>query len=161
MRHPSRLPESCPRPCKWKGTRRRLFTSLTTLIPGNISLVTGATGFIGAHVVDVLLSRGLRVRGATRSPSKGEAMIKARPLYANKLDFVRIDDFQITGVFADAVKGIDAVVHVASVRCLSTESFNQSKSSEHDQPRRANLTLNRSPSRITSRKMIRNSSSRP
>lgn len=78
-------------------------------------LVTGATGFIGAHVVDELLRRGLRVRGATRSFSKGEAMLKARPHTASRLDFVEIDDFGNTLSLDDIVKDIDGVVHVASV----------------------------------------------
>ncbi|CAK7221618.1 hypothetical protein SBRCBS47491_004590 [Sporothrix bragantina] len=77
-------------------------------------LVTGATGFIGAHVVDVLLARGLRVRGATRSPAKGEAMRTARPQHANRLDFVQIADFSEPSSLADAVQGVDAVIHVAS-----------------------------------------------
>ncbi|KAL4949417.1 hypothetical protein BDW69DRAFT_202854 [Aspergillus filifer] len=77
-------------------------------------LVTGATGFIGAHVVDALLRHGLRVRGATRSPAKGEAMIAARPQYRDRLEFVRIDDFERPGGLEEAVRGVDGVVHVAS-----------------------------------------------
>jgi len=77
-------------------------------------LVTGATGFIGAHVVDELLNRGLKVRGATRSMAKGKAMLDARPNFASQLDFVQIHDFEQTGVFDEAVKGVDAVIHVAS-----------------------------------------------
>lgn len=78
-------------------------------------LVTGATGFIGAHVVDNLLSRGLKVRGATRSLAKGEAMKKSRPQYAEKLDFVQIQDFEKGPDLVEAVKGVDGVIHVASV----------------------------------------------
>lgn len=78
-------------------------------------MVTGATGFIGAHVVDCLLARGLKVRGTTRSPAKGEAMLRARPQHGDRLDFVQIKDFDQLGVFADAVKNVDAVIHVASV----------------------------------------------
>jgi len=66
----------------------------------------------------VLLSRGLKVRGATRSNQKAQAMLSARPEYAAKLDFIQIQDFEQTGVFDDAVKDVDAVIHVASVRLL-------------------------------------------
>ena len=78
-------------------------------------LVTGATGFIGAHIVDALLSRGLRVRGATRSMAKGEAMMKARPQYKEQLEFVQINDFESPGGLVDAVKGVDGIIHTASV----------------------------------------------
>jgi hypothetical protein len=63
----------------------------------------------------VLLSRGLKVRGATRSAEKGKAMLAARPEFASKLDFVQIQDFEKTGIFDDAIKNVDAVIHVASV----------------------------------------------
>ncbi|KAJ5358304.1 uncharacterized protein N7496_010717 [Penicillium cataractarum] len=81
--------------------------------PGFV-LVTGATGFIGAHIVDALLARGFRVRGATRSLSKGQSMIQARPEHAHNLEFVQIDDFQNPGGLFDAVKEVDAVIHTAS-----------------------------------------------
>lgn len=79
-------------------------------------LVTGATGFIGAHVVNGLLERGHKVRGATRTIAKGEAMRKARPQHVANLEYVEIEDFETGGNFVTAVKDIDAVIHVASVR---------------------------------------------
>lgn len=82
--------------------------------------MTGSTGFIGAHIVDNLLARGFSVRGATRSAQKGEHMKAARPQYASKLDFVVVDDFTRTGVFESAMDGIDAVIHVASVRQIES-----------------------------------------
>ena len=59
------------------------------------------------------------MRGATRSLEKGKAMIKARPRYHGRLDFVQVNDFAQNNVFNEAVKGVDAVIHVASVRFSS------------------------------------------
>lgn len=79
-------------------------------------LVTGATGFVGAHVVDNLLSRGIKVRAVARSKAKAEKMLAARKQYATLLEFYYIDDLSTPGVFDDAVKGgVDGVIHLASV----------------------------------------------
>jgi hypothetical protein len=63
------------------------------------------------------------VRGATRSMAKGEYMLEARPQFASQLDFVQIQDFEQTGVFDEAVKDVDAVIHVASVRLPLTSQI--------------------------------------
>ena len=77
--------------------------------------MTGATGFIGAHIVDALLRRGLKVRGATRSLAKGEQMKSARPKFVSKLEFVQIGDFENPSGLSEAVQGVDAIIHTASV----------------------------------------------
>ncbi len=48
-------------------------------------------------------------------------MIKARPQYASQLDFVQINDFDDISdnsqpnIFSEAVKGVDGIIHTASV----------------------------------------------
>lgn len=78
-------------------------------------LVTGATGLVGSHVVDNLLSKGFKVRAVARSRRKAEAMLAARTKYASQLDFCFIEDLTSPGVFDNAVKGVDGVIHIASV----------------------------------------------
>ena len=79
-------------------------------------LVTGATGFIGAHIVDNLLARGFKVRGTTRSIAKGQSMIDARPEHKQSLEFVQTQDFEKSADFTEAVRGVGAIIHTASVR---------------------------------------------
>jgi nucleoside-diphosphate-sugar epimerase len=85
-------------------------------------LVTGATGFIGAHVVDNLLKRGIRVRAATRSLEKGEQLRAARPQFASLLDIVEVGDFSNAEApsLSKAVKDVTDIIHVASPFSYST-----------------------------------------
>ncbi len=83
-------------------------------MPIKYVLVTGCTGYLGAHVVDDLLARGSRVRLAVRNLSKGHALRDARPQYASKLDFVQVADFTLNTSFEAAVEGVDGIIHVAS-----------------------------------------------
>ncbi|KAI0342878.1 NAD(P)-binding protein [Trametopsis cervina] len=101
---------------------------------GTLVLLTGISGFIGAHVADELLASGYRVRGcATPSSSslyhshlsvltlvhsvtrtKKVAEISER--YADrdrKVEIVAVDDIA-EGDFTDALKGVGAVIHGAS-----------------------------------------------
>ncbi|KAL3412859.1 pyridoxal phosphate-dependent transferase [Aspergillus fumigatus] len=98
--------------------------SMSMKLPFRV-LVTGATGFIGAHVVDSLLDRGITVRGATRSLSKGEQMRAARPDHASRLEFVQIEDFSKLGGFDHVMEGVDAVIHVASPFTYNTTNNEQ------------------------------------
>lgn len=90
------------------------------IVGSKLVLVTGATGFIGAHVVDELLRRGLRVRGTARSKAKAEEMLRARPQFAAQLDFVFVGDLTTRGGFDKAAAGVDAIIHTASVRASAS-----------------------------------------
>ncbi|KAK6348526.1 hypothetical protein TWF718_006314 [Orbilia javanica] len=90
-------------------------------MPPSYILTTGATGFIGAHVVSQLLSKGIRVRGTYRSQKKVDIILAHfRTIYGEEkvnslLDFVYTGDLAAPGCFDEALKGgIDAVIHCAS-----------------------------------------------
>ncbi|KAM0327203.1 hypothetical protein ACHAQA_006336 [Verticillium albo-atrum] len=80
------------------------------------TLLTGGSGFVAGHVIDVLLQRGHSVVTTVRSQEKIQGI---RALYANptidKLDFVVIPDIAASGAFKGLESyGLEAVIHVAS-----------------------------------------------
>ncbi|WVQ74927.1 hypothetical protein IAR50_004535 [Cryptococcus sp. DSM 104548] len=84
---------------------------------GDLVLVTGASGFVAAHITDQLLRSGYRVRGTVRSAAKGEYLAK---LFAGQpFEYVIIEDLEQDGALDEAVKGIDAAIHPATP-CTTT-----------------------------------------
>ena len=79
-------------------------------------LVSGATGFLASHLVLQLIDRGYDVRGTVRSLEKGNRLRQALSDYAGKpisIELVMADLNSDHG-WADAVKGVSFVQHVAS-----------------------------------------------
>jgi len=78
--------------------------------------VTGASGFIGSHVVNALLRRGHTVRAVVRDPSNDEKINHLRA-FANaerQLTFAS-GDLLSPGSFDEAFAGVDVVIHTAAV----------------------------------------------
>lgn len=75
-------------------------------------LVTGATGFLGRHVVVEALRRGHHVRAMVR-PDTSEDALPWRPTAG--LTFVRADLRSPRGL-REAVRGVDAVLHLAAAK---------------------------------------------
>ncbi|KZT52364.1 D-lactaldehyde dehydrogenase [Calocera cornea HHB12733] len=85
---------------------------MVAVLPPALVLVTGASGFIAAHVCKLLLERGYKVRGTVRSASKGDYLVKL--LASPNFTYVIVPDIEAPGAFDEAVKGVDAVEHTAS-----------------------------------------------
>src|SRR5258705_9533581 len=73
-----------------------------------LALVTGATGFVGSHLVEELLERGWTVRCTVRSTSK------LRWLEGKSVETIRADLLEPASL-AKAAEGVDTVFHIAGV----------------------------------------------
>ncbi|KAF2209523.1 hypothetical protein CERZMDRAFT_70011 [Cercospora zeae-maydis SCOH1-5] len=80
---------------------------------GSLILVTGASGYIGSHVVNEALAAGYKVRGTARSEEKAE---NTKKIFNNNQNYSTaiVEDFQHDGAFDEAMEGVHAVIHVAS-----------------------------------------------
>ena len=78
-------------------------------------LVTGGTGFLGAHVVDLLLQRGIVVVVSARSGSKAKDFAEMRSRFKDLLEVVVTGDLSAIGAFDDLAKDVDVIIHCASV----------------------------------------------
>lgn len=77
-------------------------------------LLTGPNGFVGAHVLDRLLSDGYRVRGTVRSQAKADFLEKKYASRSSDISFIIVPDIQAPNALDTAMTGVDYVCHVAS-----------------------------------------------
>ncbi|KAL7421067.1 low-affinity phosphate transporter [Cryptotrichosporon argae] len=87
---------------------------MPALQPGSKILVTGASGFIAAHIVREFLAQGFNVRGTVRDDAKGEYLTDLFKDSKSSFEYVIVKDIAEAGAFDEAVKGVDGVAHVAS-----------------------------------------------
>ncbi|KAL3602893.1 hypothetical protein FPOAC2_07209 [Fusarium poae] len=80
----------------------------------NLVFITGATGFIGAHVATQILEAGYRVRLSVRRLEQIQKLKDHFNKFSNQLDFVHVPDFTKPNAFKEAVRDVHFVVHIAS-----------------------------------------------
>jgi nucleoside-diphosphate-sugar epimerase len=97
-------------------TSRRLFSASHT--DEMRVLLTGGSGFIAAHCIDVLLDHDHDVVTTVRSDEKGQKILENHPgLPKSKLSYVIVKDIAQEGAFDEAVTSdppFEAVIHTAS-----------------------------------------------
>ena len=77
--------------------------------------MTGATGYLGAHIVDLLLERGIVVVVTARSETKAQDFVERRSGFKDSLEMVVTGDLIAVGAFDDLAKDVDVIIHCASV----------------------------------------------
>lgn len=79
---------------------------------GERILVTGANGFIGSNIVDVLLSLGYIVRGTVRSEKPWLNELFESKYGAGKFEIVNLPTLDDKDALAAALESVSGIVHV-------------------------------------------------
>ena len=90
-------------------------------------LLTGANGFLGSHILSLLLKSNYSVRAIVRSQSKADQVLKDFPEAGASLDFGIVPDITAPNSFDSVVQSqppFDAVIHTASPYLYSAVSDN-------------------------------------
>jgi nucleoside-diphosphate-sugar epimerase len=78
-------------------------------------VITGATGFIGGRVLQLLLEQDYNVRIVARTNAKKQALVNNPHLKGiDKAEFVIVPDLLAPGALDKAVAGADYIIHLAS-----------------------------------------------
>lgn len=100
--------------------------------PGvRIAVVTGASGFVGSHIVDELLRHGDRVRCLVR-PGSPTRWLDGKPVEIVRLGYERVEPI------AEALRGASWIVHAAGLtRARSAKEFHEANVSVTERVLRA------------------------
>ncbi|KAE8419600.1 hypothetical protein BDV36DRAFT_251285 [Aspergillus pseudocaelatus] len=80
----------------------------------SLTLITGATGFIGSQVALHVLQAGYRARLAIRREEQADKLRRIFANYEKQLEFVIVPDITVPGCFDEALQGVEYVLHLAS-----------------------------------------------
>ena len=83
-------------------------------MPRSTVFVTGATGFIGAHITTLALRAGYNVKLSVRREAQIDSLRGVLSDFPDRVDFVVIHDYTKESAFETALQGVTHVIHVAS-----------------------------------------------
>lgn len=87
-------------------------------------LVTGSSGFIGAHVLDQALKAGYQVRAVFRSNDQVEQFKKYYSSYGAQFEAVKIDgSYADSNTWVPVLQGITHILHVASPLAKESDDY--------------------------------------
>ncbi|KAI5249989.1 aldehyde reductase II [Aureobasidium subglaciale] len=84
------------------------------LKPGSLILITGVTGYIGAHTADQFLRRGYKVRGVVRKPADWLTTLFSERYGPDQFSTWFLADLTDEEGLVRAMQDVHGVVHVAS-----------------------------------------------
>ncbi|KAH6687197.1 hypothetical protein F5X68DRAFT_117783, partial [Plectosphaerella plurivora] len=84
---------------------------------GSTVLITGVNGFMASHVADQFVQLGYKVRGTVRNVEKCAWLVAYFDQKYGKghLELSPVPDMTVDDAYDEAVKGVSAFIHVASV----------------------------------------------
>ncbi|KAJ5994031.1 hypothetical protein N7451_009755 [Penicillium sp. IBT 35674x] len=98
-----------------------------TIIKGSLVLVTGVTGYVASQVAKQFLQHGYKVRGTVRDPQRASWLVHdIFKSYTASGDFeiVTVPNLATPSAFDQAVKGVAAICHVASIVSFDPDPSN-------------------------------------
>jgi NADH dehydrogenase len=78
-------------------------------------LVTGATGFVGSHMIPALLAADHQVVALVRTPTDGELVLSRLTPARRAAVETRVGDVTRPDTLGTALAGVDAVVHLVAI----------------------------------------------
>ena len=80
----------------------------------SLVFITGATGFIGSHVVAQNLEAGHRVRLSVRKESQIDGLKSLYSRYVDSIEFLVVPDLSTSDAFKSALQNVVYIFHLAS-----------------------------------------------